>query len=192
MSAFHGGKKKKPRWRGSGFSNLRPTLLMGRWAFGKRSFLLFFGRTCASLPRTTWGFFSSASSDLHGVRFSELHSSSALPTFLHHGLPLPVLPSSSGPGHGGRNSALQYWKSVCVRMCVCVCVASRRRDWPWLGPLRPHCSSWQDRSWELFNSRRIGGSASHRHPISTHTHTHTHLCIPRYGTARTALRVCLR
>lgn len=60
------------------------------------------------------------------------------------------------------------------------CVAPRRRDWPWLGPLRPHCSSWQECSWELFDSRRIGGSASHRHPLSTRIHTHApvHTTLP--------------
>lgn len=60
-------------------------------------------------------------------------------------------------------------------------VASCRRDWRWLGLLRPHCSSWQGRSWELFNSRRIGGSASHCLP-SPHTYTQMrmHICTYAY------------
>lgn len=67
-------------------------------------------------------------------------------------------------------------------------VASRRRDWPWLGPLRPHCSSWQEHSWELFNSRRIGGSASHHYP-PVHRHTHTCACA-HHATAQPG-RLCV-
>lgn len=82
----------------------------------------------------------------------------------------------------------------CLRSAVWECVtASCRRDWRWLGLLRPHCSSWQGRSWELFNSRRIGGSASHHLPPShTYTQMRMHLCIPRHPTARTTLCVCPR
>lgn len=60
----------------------------------------------------------------------------------------------------------------------CASVASCRRDWRWLGLLRPHCSSWQGRSWELFNSRRIGGSASYRHP---RPHAYTYHAITQPG-----------
>lgn len=67
-------------------------------------------------------------------------------------------------------------------------VASRRRDWPWLGPLRPHSSSWQERSWELFNSRRIGGSASHRYPP---VHRHTHTCACAHHTTAQPGRLCV-
>lgn len=52
-----------------------------------------------------------------------------------------------------------------------LCEASCRRDWCWPGPLRPYCSSWQGCSWELFGSRRIGGSASHSRP-RPHAYTH--------------------
>lgn len=72
-----------------------------------------------------------------------------------------------------------------------MCVASCRRDWPWLDRLRPHCSSWQDRSWELFNSRRIGGSASHRHPMSTRTHTQTHTCTCAYHATAQPGQLCV-
>lgn len=74
-------------------------------------------------------------------------------------------PSSSPCGLNSRSCS-----SAWDQLCECV-TASCRRDWRWLSPLRPHCSSWQGRSWELFNGRRIGGSASHRHP-PPHTYTH--------------------
>lgn len=72
---------------------------------------------------------------------------------------------SSSLLHGPKSSSCSSsWDQLCES------VASCRRDWRLLGLLRPHCSSWQGRSWELFNSRRIGGSASYRHP-RPHTYT---------------------
>lgn len=121
MSAFHGGKKKNPRWRGSGFSNLCPTLLMGRWAFGKRSFLLFFGRTCASLPRTTWGFFQAPPLTFMASGFQNSIPPPLCPlSFImvslcpfYHPAPAPVTVDATPRFSTGR---------VCAYVCVCVCV----------------------------------------------------------------------
>lgn len=142
----------------------------------------------------------SALPQLHIFHFPFLELQSNLPfvsplsfhlasVFLHSSSPAPRSPAPLLCGLNSR-SCRNAWD----QLCKCV-TASCRRDWRWLGPLRPHCSSWQGRSWELFNSRRIGGSASHHHPPAlpythTQTNTHMHLCIPRHSTAWTALCVC--
>lgn len=87
-----------------------------------------------------------------------------------------------------------------LRSAVWVCVvASCRRDWRWFSLPRPHCSSWQGCSWELFNSRRIGGSASHlnntpphtKKQKNTHIHTDTHALMHTSPSYRPSGFVCL-
>lgn len=83
-----------------------------------------------------------------------------------------VTPRSSVCGMNNRSSS-----SAWNQLCECE-LASHRRDELRLGLLGPDSSSWQGRSWELFHSRRMGGSASHcpppPQPRPPHHHAHTH------------------
>lgn len=158
---------EKPRWRGEAVPHFAHKKVGIHWI----QFLSSFRQNLCITPSRNFGFCKQCLlwPSRHPVFKTPFLF--CFPHFASSSSPLPVLSSSSVPPAAPVTVDAAPWVSTGR-----VCVASCRRDWPWLGPLRPQCSSWQDRSWELFNSRRIGGSASHRHPMS-HTHTHTHALV---------------